>query len=131
MEVNKEWATAGELMVAGKWKHRKYFRKGVGGVHYYISEVPGGYRVSRMYALSLVGVVTYRPLKLLCQIGRVLFNLFGKGIGNEVFDELVEEINELLLARKHNLSTGNAFSSDRLNSIEECDEYIAKHIESL
>ena len=77
-----------------------------------------------MYGASLVGVPLFMLLKGGCKFLSTLFNLINKGLGDEIFKDIIEESDDLLKGRKHNLSTGQAYQLFKYpNTLEECKSY--------
>ena len=59
-----------------------------------------------------------------CKFLATLFNLINKGSGDGIFKEIIEESDDLLKGRKHNLSTGRAYNLFQYpETLEECKQY--------
>jgi hypothetical protein len=129
----KEYPTAKELMESNKWLHRKSFKAGLYQLNYYVEQLDSGnYTVYRISGFNLKGAVIARIVLGAILLTKLLLNIVGKGLGQEVLGDLIEEITEALLARRHLLTKENSFNvSDypRPSSIAECDDLINKDIE--
>ena len=127
-----DYPTAKENMKIGKWKHLKFFRKGMSGIHYYAEKKSNGkYNIQSMNSLSELGYVIFGLLLWISVILKHIFNLINKELGNVVFDKLIDEIDELKSALRHKASTGNAFQLEyNVKNIDECNRLIYKHIKS-
>lgn len=128
----KQFPTARELMDSRDWLYRNRFEEGLFGINYYVEKRPNGKLcVHYIECASDVGSLVFPVVKALCKFGRLLINTVSKEAGDRVFNEIIEEIDELLLARNHNLSIrSSAFSTGRtFDTLGECDVEIHKHLE--
>lgn len=120
-----DYPTAKENMKTGKWIHILTKKKGTGCIHYYAQKRDNGaYCINYMTGASLIGVPLFLFLKAVCKILVLMFNLVRRGMGDTIFNEIIEEASELLKGRKHNLSTGYAYQLQKCPStLEECKIY--------
>lgn len=120
-----DYPTAKQNMKKGKWIHILTKKKGTGCVNYYAQKRNNGtYCIHYMFGASLIGVPLFFLLKTVCKFLATLFNLISKGLGDEIFKDIIEEADELLKGRKHKLSTGHAYNLFKYpDTLEECKLY--------
>lgn len=120
-----DFSTAKENIESGKWIHILTKKKGTGCVHYYAQKrIDGTYCVNFMYGASLIGIPFFFLLKTVCKLLSMIFNLINKGLGDEIFKDIIEETDDLLKGREHKLSTGHAFNLFKYpKTLDECKRY--------
>ena len=118
-----DFPTAREQIEKGEWVLVYSQSKGITGINYYSVKKGNEYRVQYIHKSSLIGVPVMYFICGLCSVLKEFFHMVGKGSGDELFKDVISETKELLRARKHNESTGHAFSlHKRYESLEECVE---------
>ena len=122
--------TARQLMDEGVWEllGTKKYNRAV--IHYYAEKKENGtYYVSYMYGIQKKWIPVYGTLKIVCILLKWGMNRVNKGMGDDVFEDLLEEIDEVMKARNHKLTTGHAYMKGTdCTTIECCKEYMEKDV---
>ncbi|AMQ66726.1 hypothetical protein FDG96_gp67 [Bacillus phage Mgbh1] len=130
-----EYPTAKELMESGRWRYRKSFNIALYQINYYVDRSDNEtYHIYRIIGVNFKGEVVARLLLGVMIPLKWLLNSIRKRMGEEVLGDLIEETNEVLLARRHMLDIGCSVKvSDHIKPTneDECDVLINKDIERL
>lgn len=127
-----KYLTAKEKMERGEWKLYKKIYKGLNGMYVYLGEREGkeGYTIHYMDYLTRKGVFVYGSITVVLKVLRVLLNLINKGTGEELFGDIIDEVQEFSRARKHKQSTGSSFGCGGLfETEEEIEEEVGRQID--
>ncbi|PAV30321.1 hypothetical protein CIL05_07575 [Virgibacillus profundi] len=128
---NKEYPTAKELLDSGKWKLHKTIKDKLAGLYVYVEEINEGeskkYRIHKMNFFTKRGVLVYGSLSVILGSVKWLLNLIQKEMGDAALGEILDEIKEMRLARKHRLDTGKSFGTGQgFRSMDDVDREVER-----
>lgn len=126
--------TVQDMLDEGSWDFICKKKSGISEVYYYIGfyESEGKYQGNKAHGITQLGMVYAFVLEMCCRMLRMLVNRINKGAGGELFDEIIEESNEVRKIRKHKIQVGNTYNVGRARDTrEECMGSIEEDINRL
>lgn len=124
-EVKQQITTAQDMMNTSDWVYEGVYNFKLMAAHYYTSRVETAegdrYNIHCMYSTSKLGTPVIIFLRYVSELLSKVFNLMQQGLGEDIFDKVIEESKSQLRARKHRETIEKAVTLGGMyRSVVEC-----------